>query len=131
MYRRFIPAILLAALAACGGIVDPSQNKTENFPGTVPLAGSGPVHQFNVSKGGEISAVVTSFNPPLPSGTLFEVIYGQVVSGQCSLLSVNQFAVTGATVISGAIVPGTYCIQIVDEGFFKVNEDYVLQVSHP
>ena len=131
MVRRFIPAIFLATLAACGGVVDPSKNQTEMLTGTVPVGSSGKVHQFNVSKGGEISAVVTSFTPTLPSGTLFEVIYGQVISGQCSPLSVNQFAVVGATVVSGAIIPGTYCIAIVDEGFFKVNEDYVLQVSHP
>lgn len=131
MLRRFIPAVLLAALAACGGIVDPSQNQTQTFTGTVAVQGSGTVHTFNVTKGGEISAMVTSFNPALASGTFFEVIYGQVISGQCSLLSANQFAVTGATVVSGAIVPGTYCIQIIDEGFFKVSEDYVLQVSHP
>ena len=131
MFRCFIPAVLLASLAACGGVVDPSKNQTETFRNTVPVASSGPVHTFTVSKGGEISAVVTSFTPTLPSGTLFEVIYGQVVSGQCSPLSINQFAVVGATVVSGAIIPGTYCIAIVDEGFFKVNEDYVLQVSHP
>jgi len=131
MYRRIIPAIFLASLAACGGIVDPSKNQTQTFNGTVSVGSSGPLHTFSVSKGGEISAVVTSFNPVLPSGAFFEVIYGQVISGGCSLLSANQFAVTGATVISGAIVPGTYCVQIVDEGFFKVNEDYVLQVSHP
>src|SRR5205823_5656535 len=122
MLRRFIPVLLLATLAACGGVVDPSKNQTQTFPGTVPVGSSGPLHTFNVSKGGEISAVVTSFTPTLPSGTLFEVIYGQVVSGQCSPLSVNQFAVVGATVVSGAIIPGTYCIAIVDEGFFKVNE---------
>ena len=133
MFRRFIPAVLLASLAACGGVVDPSKNQTQTFSGTVAvgIGSSGPLHTFTVSKGGEISAVVTSFTPTLPSGTLFEVIYGRMISGQCSPLSVNQFAVVGATVVSGAIIPGAYCIAIVDEGFFKVNEDYALQVSHP
>jgi|SRR5437773_25301 len=131
MVRRFIPALLLAALAACGGVVDPSKNQTQTFPGTVPVGGVGPLHTFSVSKGGEISAVVTSFTPTLPSGTLFGVIYGQVISNQCNPITFNQFGVVGATVISGAIISGTYCINIVDEGFFKVSEDYVLQVSHP
>ena len=79
----------------------------------------------------ERRAVVTSFTPTLPSGTLFGVIYGQVISNQCNPITFNQFGVVGATVISGAIISGTYCINIVDEGFFKVSEDYVLQVSHP
>ena len=131
MLRRFIPALLLATLGACGGVVDPSKNQNQTFNGTVPLAGAGPVHTFSVSKTGEISAAVTSMNPTVQSGTLFEVAYGQFISNQCSLLSLNQFAVVGATVISGAITPGTYCIQIVDEGFFKVDEAYVLTVSHP
>jgi hypothetical protein len=130
MFRGLIPVFLLAALTACGGVTDPSQNQTTTFNGTVQVGGSDS-KTFTVSKSGEISAVVTSFNPVLPSGTLFGVAWGQVFSGQCSLISLNQFAVTGATAVSSAITPGTYCISIVDEGFFKVNEDYVLSVSHP
>jgi len=130
MFRGLIPVFLLAALAACGGVTDPSQNQNQTFNGTVQVGGTSS-QQFTVSKSGEISAVVTSFNPVLPSGTLFGVAWGQLLSGQCSLISVNQFAVTGATVISSAVTPGTYCISIIDEGFFKVNEDYVLNVSHP
>jgi len=34
-------------------------------------------------------------------------------------------------VVSGPITPGTYCIQLVDEGFFRVDQNYTLQVSHP
>ena len=131
MLRRFIPVLLLATLAACGGVVDPSKNQTETFSGTVPVGGVGPLHQFSVSKTGEISAVVTTFTPTLSGGTLFGVIYGQVISNQCSAISFNRFGVTGATAISGAITPGTYCIQVVDELFFRVDEQYVLTVSHP
>ena len=131
MLRRFIPALLLATLGACGGVVDPSKNQTSTFTDTVPLAGAGPVHTFGVSKTGEISAIVTSLTPTVQSGTLFGVAYGQFISNTCSLLSLNQFTVVGGTAISGPITPGTYCIQIIDEGFFKVNEQYTLTVSHP
>jgi hypothetical protein len=130
MFRGLIPVFLLAALAACGGVTDPSQNQNQTFNGTVQVGGAS-TQQFSVSKSGEISAVVTSFNPVLPSGTLFGVAWGQLLSGQCSIISLNQFAVTGATVVSSAVTPGTYCISIIDEGLFKVNEDYVLTVSHP
>jgi hypothetical protein len=130
MFRGLIPVFLLAALAGCGGVTDPSKNQTQTFNGTVQVGGTSS-QTFNVSKSGEISAAVTSFNPVLASGTLFGVAWGQVLSGQCSLISLNQFAVTGATVVSSAVTPGTYCISIIDEGFFKVNEDYVLSVSHP
>ena len=130
MFRGLIPVLLLAALAACGGVTDPSQNQNTTFNGTVQV-GSSSTQQFNVSKSGEISAVVTSFNPVLTTGTLSGVAWGQVISGQCSLINLNQFVVTGATAVSSAVTPGTYCISIIDEGFFKVNEDYVLTVSHP
>jgi hypothetical protein len=130
MFRGLIPVLLLAALAACGGVTDPSQNQNQTFNGTVQVGGTS-TQQFNVSKSGEISAVVTSFNPVLPTGTLFGVAWGQVISGTCSLINLNQFVVTGATAVSSAVTPGTYCISIIDEGFFKVNEDYVLTVSHP
>jgi len=130
MFRGLIPVLLLAALAACGGVTDPSQNQKQTFNGTVQVGGTS-TQQFNVSKSGEISAVVTSFNPVLPTGTLFGVAWGQVISGTCSLINLNQFVVTGATAVSSAVTPGTYCISIIDEGFFKVNEDYVLTVSHP
>ena len=131
MRRRFIPALLLATLAACGGVVDPSNNQNESFSGTIQFQGAGPLHTFNVSKSGEISVVVNSLTPTVASGTLFEVVYGQVVSGQCATININQFAVAGATIVSGAIVPGQYCIQLVDEGFFKQNENYTMTVSHP
>lgn len=130
MVRRFIPALLFATLAACGGVVDPSKNQTETFRGTVKV-GLSSTQTFTVSKSGEISAVVSSFNPALPSGTLFGVLWGQIFSGQCSTITLNQFAVTGATVVSGPVTPGSYCIIIIDEGFFRVDEDYVLTVSHP
>src|SRR5262245_42252912 len=113
MIRRFFAVFLLAALAACGGVVDPSKNQTTPFNDTIPLGGAGPVHTFSVSKSGEISAVVTSLTPTVSSGTLFGVIYGQVISNTCSTITFNQFAVVGATVVSGAITPGTYCIQLV------------------
>ncbi len=132
MIRRVVvPVLLLGSLAACGGVTDPSKNKNETFTGTIQPGGGGATHTFNVSNSGEISAVVTDLTPTVASGTLFEVLFGQLVSNQCSILSANQFAVVGGTALSGPITPGSYCIQIVDEGYFRVAENYTLTVSHP
>ncbi len=133
MYRRFGVALALAALvSACGGVVDPSNNQTETFTGTIqPGSGNGDVKQVNITKSGEITVTVTSLTPTVPSGTFFVVGIGQSFSGQCSPIQANQFAVVGSAAISGPVTPASYCVFILDEGFFTVAEDYVMKVSHP
>jgi len=135
MCRRFGVALVLAAIAsACGGVVDPSQNQTETFNGTIqPGSGNyGGPHFVNITKSGEITVTVTSLTPTVPSGTFFIVGFGQSASGQCSInIQANQFAIVGTAAVSGPISPGSYCVVIADEGFFTVAEDYTLKVSHP
>jgi hypothetical protein len=137
MYRRLGTAVLVAAIAAaCGGVIDPSKNQIETFTGTIPK-GKGVVvptngRSINITKSGEISVTVTSLTPSVPSGTYFQVILGQVLSGQCSTgLSSNSFAIVGTAAINGPITPGTYCIALVDEGLFTVDEAFSVTVSHP
>jgi len=135
MCRRFGVALALAAIvSACGGVVDPSQNQTETFNGTIqPGSGNyGGPHFVNITKSGEITVTVTSLTPTVPSGTFFIVGFGQSASGQCSInIQANQFAIVGTAAVSGPISPGSYCVVIADEGFFTVAEDYTLKVSHP
>jgi hypothetical protein len=133
MYRRLGAVCALAAIVtACGGVVDPSKNQTETFTGTIqPGSGNGDVKPVNITKSGEITVTVTKLDPSVPSGTFFVVGIGQSVSGQCSPLQVNQFAIVGSAAISGPISPASYCVFILDEGLFTVAEDYTMVVSHP
>jgi hypothetical protein len=128
MVRRIAVVLMLASLPACGGVADPSKNKTETFPGVVPKGGSGPVHNFN-SKTGELTITVTNLTPTLPSSTQFYLVWGQPISGGCSgfptPVTVN-FPVTQVTYASG-----TYCVQLADAGLFTADETYTVTVSHP
>ena len=48
MYSRFAVALLAAltlAAVACGGVTDPSKNKTETFTGTLGVMASSPTFQ--------------------------------------------------------------------------------------
>jgi hypothetical protein len=135
MHRRLGAAVLVSAIAAaCGGVVDPSKNQTETFTDTIPK-GSGVIlpksGSINITKSGEISVTVTSLTPTVPSGTYFGVGLGQSISGQCSLISANQFAIVGSAAISGPIQPGTYCLILADQGLFTVDEVFSVTVSHP
>jgi hypothetical protein len=135
MYRRLGLAFLAAAIvSACGGVVDPSNNQTETFTGTIQpgVGNNGGAHPVNITKSGEISITVTSLTPTLPSGTFFAVGFFQSISGQCTAtIQVNQFAIVGSAAISGPISPGSYCVAVFDDGFFTVAEDYTVKVSHP
>src|SRR5437762_4571357 len=86
MVLRFLVAVLLAAVlaAGCGGIVDPSQNKTDTFTGTIAPGGQGPAHGFAASKTGEISVKVTALTPS-SSNTFVGVIWtGRTSDGTCT-----------------------------------------------
>jgi hypothetical protein len=141
MHRRFGSAALFAlalaaavTAAACGGVSSPSQNQIQNFSGTVaPGIGNlgSQVHSFNVSKSGEIIVTVTSISPSLPSSTFVGVIFGQPSGSACGVIQLNQFALVGASAVSGPIQPGNYCVQMVDVGTFTTTETYNLKVSHP
>jgi len=135
MHRRLGIAVVVAVIAAsCGGVVDPSKNQIETFTGTV-VVGKGVIlptnGSINIAKSGEIAITVTNLTPTVPGGTYFGIGFGQSISGQCSLISANQFATVGVAAINGPIQPGTYCVVIADQGLFTVDENFTLTVSHP
>ena len=142
MHRRLAIGILVAAVAAAcgGGVVSPSQNKTDTFNGTLQPVSSGNanigLHQVNITKTGELSVIVTSLTPSVPGDTYFAVgigqLFGALTVSNCNPIQINQFAVpVNPAINSLPITPGTYCIFIYDEGLFTVAEDYALTVSHP
>ena len=131
MYSRFAVALLAAvtlAAAACGGVTDPSKNKTETFTGTLTIGGSN-VHLFSASNSGEYSVTVKSLTPS--ANVFLYTAFGQVLSGNCSIVQQNIASTVGFESLNGAIVPGSYCVQIADQGGLTQTETYVLEVSHP
>ncbi len=141
MQLRFSAAVVLAAAvsaAGCGGIVDPSQNKTETFTGTIAPGGQsqpGP-HGFSASKTGEISVKVTQLTPS-SSNTFVGVIWtGRASNGTCSgqlgaVFGQNNFAQVNLPAISTQILSGAYCLLLYDVGSFTTTVSYTVTVSHP
>src|SRR5258708_16895908 len=124
MQLRFSAAVMLAAtlfVAGCGGIVDPSQNITEPFSGTITVGGQGTAHGFSASKTGEISVKVTQLTPS-SSNTYVGVIWtGRARDGTCprqlgQTFGQNSFAQVGLPAISTQIRSGGYCLILYDVG---------------
>jgi hypothetical protein len=128
-------ALALAALftVACSGVVDPSKNVIDSFSGTIPVQGSD-TKAFSTSKTGEFSIKVTSLTPATTS--FFGVILAQgpndhTCSGNLPILQQNSFASVNQLAMSGAILPGDYCVYLYDIGAFTTPESYTVSVSHP
>jgi len=137
MRLRFARAALavagLATMSCGSGLVNPSQNVTSTFAGTV-AKGSSSSNPFTVSQNGEYFINLISLTPPLTIGLYAEILLVPYASGTCELASpVNGTygAVAGMQVLTGTIVSGSYCVAIVDEGEFSANEIYDITVNHP
>jgi hypothetical protein len=132
MRFRLASALIVAALlsVSCGGVVDPSQNVTSTFNGTL-TPGGGQVFTFTTSKSGEFSVKITALSPN--ANVYLLTLYGQSVAvGSCSPLQSNQFSVLNQTSLGGAITPGTWCVGIQDSlGILAAPETFTLAVAHP
>ena len=130
MYSRFAVALLVAvtlAAAACGGVTDPSKNKTETFTGTLTIGGSQST-TFNASNSGEYSITLTSLTPS--SNVFVGLIFGQNTSGGCVPVQQNNFATIGVP-LTGAIIPGRTASIVFDVGALTQSENFSVSVSHP
>jgi hypothetical protein len=136
MRSRLAAGLLAAALCvSCSGIVDPSDNVTDTFSGTIPVQGTAiPGHFFKVSKTGEFTVKVTSMQP---NSTLF---FGTILSqgptnGNCTgnlpILQQNSFSTVNTPALTGSIYSGNYCVFLFDIGTFSTAQTYTLTVSHP
>ena len=133
MIRSGFAAAAFAALltAGCnGGVVDPSQNQSQTLTGTVQPGGID-VQTFSVSKSGEFFVTVSQVTPTLQSGATFTIVFGQPTSGVCAPVQTTPYGRVGNNLLSGAIQPGSYCIAVVDQGFFTQAETYTMTVQHP
>jgi hypothetical protein len=133
-FYRFAAAVCLAcALSACGGIVDPAKNTTENFAGTVPVGGISPsLHTFSVGKTGEIFVTITALSPD--QNVLVGVVLGQPSNGQCLPYQgyINNVAQLNRQALGGQIQKGSYCVSVYD-GALTLSQptNYTVRVSHP
>jgi hypothetical protein len=128
-------AAFLLALAgvftiSCGGIVDPSQNTTEPFAGTVQ-PGSARAHAFSTSKTGELAIKVVTLTPASQPVIGLQWVQGDGTNCNGGLLQVNQFATAGTTAISGQIISGSYCVIVYDSVGLTQPSNYSITVSHP
>ena len=129
-----VAAILVTV--SCGGPLDPSENITERFSGTVQLQNVS-VNAFDVQNLGEFKVVLTSLTPGnVPVGA----IWGQTPDGvNCSTIQPTSVtnASVGKSILSGAVyIKGKYCVELFDPALvggspLNVPQTYALEVSHP
>jgi hypothetical protein len=134
MRHRLIAVLTLLFVAyvciSCGGIVDPSQNVSQTFSGTLSPGGQSP-QPFTASKTGEISVKVGTLTPA--STQFIGVEWVQAGNGSCNggLMANVQFGTANTTVISTQIPNGNYCIIMYDPGTFTQPVTFSVTVSHP
>ncbi len=119
-------AVCLLVLTASGcKVTTPSNNKVENFSGTLAVGGQN-IHNYTVSKDGEFSITLTAVNPAATVG----IGYGQPASnGGCGVYSTNLVTL-GKEAFSSYAVAGPYCVVVYDAGYFNSTITYTVQVSH-
>ena len=140
MVRSAFPVVLLIAAlvtVSCGGPLDPSQNTTETFNGTVALQNIA-VHAFDVPNTGEFKVTLKAFAPGNPVVGIF---WGQSpdgvncqTSGYTASLNVTQI---DKSPLSGPVyIKGKYCIELCDPSLLGgvpmvIPQPYSILVSHP
>src|SRR5438552_2066557 len=110
MRLRVVGAIAVLAVtmfaAGCGGsIVDPANNQTETFTGTLASGGNS-ANAFVVSKSGEYSVTLVSVSPAVSSNAFFTVFLGQNTTSGCAPITsqANAFAQVGKVVLNSSIL---------------------------
>jgi hypothetical protein len=130
-----IAAVAVTLLASCGGgsTTSPTPTATptpvtETFNGTLDPAGS-TVFPFTVAAQSTLTATLTTLSPQTTITVGFGI--GQPASGVCTLISggYTETAKVGQ-VLSGTIVPGSYCVVVYDIGNVQVTNDFVITVVH-
>ena len=135
MHSRFLAALALAGFtAACGGIVDPSQNTTDTFSGTIYHGDAIKFFPFSSSKTGEISVKFTALTPV--SNVLMGVLVAQAngdgsCTGDLGLVQQNNFAQLNLPSISGQILGRRYCLGVYESQPLTQTETFTVTVSHP
>jgi hypothetical protein len=137
MRARFSVALALAIAGAltisCGGIVDPSQNVTQTFTGTVAPGGVDTAKIFKASATGEFTVKITALSPSNNVVLGIDMSQGNSDGTTCSSQLVNRasFATLNVLAMNGQIFAGNYCLFVYDVGALTTTVTYTLSVSHP
>ena len=144
-----LPVALALTVAACNNQSDtaattsPTQTiTTDVLVGTVPAPVNGVLqsstNNFIVGQGGgTVSVTLTSAVETLPSGSLLTTVVmgvavGTVTGSTCGNVTGGTTAVgSSATVLSGSVAAGTYCVVITDVTSQLGPVAYAVAVSHP
>ena len=125
-----LAAVLAVGLitVSCGGVVDPSKNVTETFPGTLDPLGT-KAFTMSVNNGGEFSVKITQLSPTATAVVGTAWAFG----ANCDVLvQQNNFSTLNTTALAGAVLQkGTYCVAIYDIGTLTTTQNFTLSVSHP
>ena len=128
---RWLAFFVIAAVLSggCGGVIDPSENQVDDFPGTIqPL--SSVFHPFTVSKNGEFEIRITALSN---ADAVLLMLYG-LDAGGCNGSSIlgQAYRTLNQIGFGGLIQPGRYCAYLVDDlGVLRGPTTYNLRISHP
>jgi hypothetical protein len=133
--RRVIALVLAALMPACGGSSTPTSSTTgsdatrttETFTGTL-TSRSAVWHTFTVAQNGTVDVTLTTLDPV--STITVGLGIGTTPTNGCSVQAWNNAATTG-TVLSGSIIPGTFCVTVYDVGNVTDVVSYTVTVTHP
>ena len=136
--RAVTPGSVRGASAACGGsdntstVTAPTGTLvTDSFSGTVPVGGVGPIHQFTVNVGGNLSVTLLTAGPP--STITMGVAVGTPSGTTCALLSGRSAPTTppGSTAqLNGTVSAQRLFVEVVDVGNAAGPITYTLSVAH-
>jgi hypothetical protein len=130
-------AVVAALSAACGDdttttapITPPSANVTDTFTGTLTPNGA-TTHPFVAQSSGAVTAVITSLTPDTTTQVGIALGIWTSVSS-CQVVTANDMATQGTTVLGTATGNGALCVRIYDSsGALPQPEAYQIDVSHP
>src|SRR5437764_1321295 len=128
LLRRIACGLALAATMGCKGPVDPAQNVTETFTGTLQPGVVSTTAFFSVLRAGEFSVTLLDLTPP--ASIFLTTAMGLVTSNLCSAIGqVNTASARGQVVLTGQMNAGIYCVIVADQGNISVPTVYRLSVS--
>jgi hypothetical protein len=127
--------VLALLLPACGddnptssdGTPSNVTRTTETFTGTL-TSRSAVWHTFTVAANGTVDATLTTLDPVATLTVGLGI--GTLPTNGCSVQAWNNAATSG-TVLSGSIVPGTFCVTVYDVGNVTDAVTYTVTVTHP
>jgi hypothetical protein len=137
MRARFSLVLALSIAGAltigCGGVVDPSQNKTETFSGTIAQGAIDTPKTFTASGTGEVTVKITALSPQNNVALGINLFQGGASGTACAGGLVNQapFATLNVLAIDSQIFKGDYCLLVGNVSSVATVVTYTLTVSHP